>query len=221
MAGSYRSLRRSWVVAYEDPLRLPVETIAEARAYVAPPRAGNSCLTLNAPPALARRATLGTPAAKGGSDRARTGGASAPWRFAPLRSTSSSGAVASLCREARVSSEGAAAASAAARRSGAASRKATLQARAPEEDTLADPRAEMPRAQRCHEPRNVTSPAMPRSRAVPPRRLASPRPRLPRDPARACARVLSRAADRRTRCTHPWRGRAWLPIPRFLLQTKT
>jgi hypothetical protein len=41
-------------------------------------------------------------------------------------------------REARVSSAGAAAASAAARRCGAASRKATLQARAPEEDTLAD-----------------------------------------------------------------------------------
>jgi hypothetical protein len=38
-------------------------------------------------------------------------------------------------RRTRVSSEGAAAASAATRRRGAASRKATLQARAPEEDT--------------------------------------------------------------------------------------
>jgi len=100
-------------------------------------------------PRIAGRATLGCPAAKGGSARARTGGADAPWRFAPPGQRGAR-AVTSLCREARVSSEGAAAASAAARRSGAASRKATLQARAPEEDTLADPRAEMPLAQRCH-----------------------------------------------------------------------
>src|SRR4029077_7393748 len=42
-----------------------------------------------------------------------------------------------LGRRARVSSEGAAGASAAARRRGAANRKVTLQARAPEEDTRA------------------------------------------------------------------------------------
>ena len=56
-----------------------------------------------------------------------------------------------------VSSEGAAGASAAARRSGAASRKATLQARAPDEDIPRRPRAMGHRKARCRTRTDLTS----------------------------------------------------------------
>jgi hypothetical protein len=56
-----------------------------------------------------------------------------------------------------VSSEGAAGASAAARRRGAASRKATLQARAPEEDIPRRPRAMGHRKARCRTRTDLTS----------------------------------------------------------------
>jgi len=78
----------------------------------------------------------------GGS--ARAGTAAPPRRSASRRAGTRRPAQLRVCAGRRgVSSEGAAAASAAARRRGAASRKATLQARAPEEDTPRRPRAEM------------------------------------------------------------------------------
>jgi hypothetical protein len=89
-------------------------------------------------PRIAGRATLGRPAMKVGI-RSRAGRAALTRRALRAAAVNEPpGAVESLYREARVSSEGAAGASAAARRRGSASRKAKLKARAPEEDTLAD-----------------------------------------------------------------------------------
>ena len=105
----------------------------------ASPAPGRVLLDPTSPrPRIAGRATLGRPAMKVGI-RSRAGRAALTRRALRAAAVNEPpGAVESLCREARVSSEGAAGASAAARRRGDASRKAKRQARAPEEDPLAD-----------------------------------------------------------------------------------